>query len=135
MIWDRMPSLSMSCRRYFGAVGRQIPGSGCSGTPVFWNTTLRPSPPREPAGPHGEPSRIQQAPFGVLATFVTSADVSDDVVYNVVKAVFDDFDRFKGLHPAFEILEPEAMVSQGLSVPLHPGAERYYREKGWLPAS
>jgi TRAP transporter TAXI family solute receptor len=73
--------------------------------------------------------------FGVLATFVTSADVSDDVVYKVVKAVFDDFDRFKGLHPAFEILEPESMVSQGLSVPLHPGAEKYYREKGWLPAS
>ena len=73
--------------------------------------------------------------FGVRATFVTSADVPEDVVYNVVKSVFDNFDRFKGLHPAFENLTPEEMVSQGLSAPLHPGAEKYYREQGWLPAS
>ena len=73
--------------------------------------------------------------FGVRATFVTSADVSEDVVYEVVKAVFDNFDRFKGLHPAFENLTPEEMVAQGLSAPLHPGAEKYYREQGWLPAS
>jgi len=69
--------------------------------------------------------------FGVRATFVTSADVPDDVVYAVVKSVFDNFDRFKGLHPAFAKLEPEEMVSQGLSAPLHPGAEKYYKEKGW----
>jgi TRAP transporter TAXI family solute receptor len=73
--------------------------------------------------------------FGVRATFVTSADVADDVVYQVVQSVFDNFDRFKGLHPAFENLTPEDMVSQGLSAPLHPGAEKYYKEKGWLPAS
>lgn len=73
--------------------------------------------------------------FGVKATFVTSADVPDDVVYEVVKAVFDNFDRFKGLHPAFANLQPEEMISQGLSAPLHPGAEKYYQEQGWLPAS
>ena len=73
--------------------------------------------------------------FGVRATFVTSADVPEDVVYDVVKSVFDNFDRFKGLHPAFAELTPEEMVSQGLSAPLHPGAEKYYREQGWLPAS
>jgi uncharacterized protein len=70
--------------------------------------------------------------FGVRATFVTSADVSEDVVYNVVKSVFDNFDRFKGLHPAFENLTPEDMVTQGLSAPLHPGAEKYFKEQGWL---
>lgn len=70
--------------------------------------------------------------FGVKATFVTSADVPDDLVYEVVKAVFDNFDRFKGLHPAFAGLEPEAMVAEGNSAPLHPGAEKYYKEKGWL---
>lgn len=70
--------------------------------------------------------------FGVLATFVTSADVPDETVYQVVKAVFDNFDRFKGLHPAFEMLEPETMVSDGLSAPLHDGAARYYRERGWI---
>ncbi|MFV0292026.1 MAG: TAXI family TRAP transporter solute-binding subunit [Paracoccus sp. (in: a-proteobacteria)] len=70
--------------------------------------------------------------FGVKATFVTSADVPDDMVYEVVKAVFDNFDRFKGLHPAFANLTPESMVSEGNSAPLHPGAEKYYREQGWI---
>lgn len=69
--------------------------------------------------------------FGVRATFVSSADVADDVVYQVVKAVFDNFDRFKRLHPAFANLKPEEMVKAGLSAPLHPGAEKYYKEKGW----
>lgn len=70
--------------------------------------------------------------FGVKATFVTSADVPDDMVYEVVKSVFDNFDRFKGLHPAFENLEPEAMIAEGNSAPLHPGAEKYYKEQGWI---
>lgn len=70
--------------------------------------------------------------FGVKATFVTSADVPDDVVYTVVKAVFDNFDRFKGLHPAFATLNQEEMIADGLSAPLHPGAEQYYREQGWI---
>lgn len=70
--------------------------------------------------------------FGVKATFVTSADVPDDVIYEVVKAVFDNFDRFKGLHPAFANLQQEEMISDGLSAPLHPGAEKYYREQGWI---
>ncbi|MFI0395860.1 TAXI family TRAP transporter solute-binding subunit [Paracoccus jiaweipingae] len=70
--------------------------------------------------------------FGVKATLVTSADVPDDQIYAVVKAVFDNFDRFKTLHPAFANLTPEDMVTQGLSAPLHPGAEKYYREKGWI---
>ena len=73
--------------------------------------------------------------FGVKATFVTSADVDDETVYQVVKAVFDNFDRFKGLHPAFANLSEEEMITQGLSAPLHPGAEKYYQERGWLPAS
>ncbi len=70
--------------------------------------------------------------FGVKATFVTSADVAEDVVYEVVKAVFDNFDRFKGLHPAFENLKEEDMIKDGLSAPLHPGAEKYYKERGWM---
>ena len=70
--------------------------------------------------------------FGVKATFVTSADVEDEVVYTVVKAVFDNFDRFKGLHPAFANLQEEEMIADGLSAPLHPGAEMYYKERGWI---
>ena len=70
--------------------------------------------------------------FGVKATFVTSADVPDEVVYEVVKAVFDNFDRFKKLHPAFEGLKEEEMIKDGLSAPLHPGAIKYYKERGWM---
>ncbi len=70
--------------------------------------------------------------FGVKATFVTSSDVPEDVVYQVVKAVFDNFDRFKKLHPAFENLKEEEMIMDGLSAPLHPGAEKYYKERGWM---
>lgn len=70
--------------------------------------------------------------FGVKATMVTSADIPEETVYQVVKAVFDNFDRFKGLHPAFANLTPEEMIADGNSAPLHPGAERYYREQGWV---
>ena len=68
--------------------------------------------------------------FGVGATFITSADVPDDVVYTVVKAVFDNFDDFKALHPAFKNLKEEEMIKDGLSAPLHPGAIKYYKERG-----
>jgi TRAP transporter TAXI family solute receptor len=70
--------------------------------------------------------------YGVRATLVTSAKVSDEVVYNLVKAVFENFDDFKKLHPAFANLDPKEMVKDGLSAPLHPGAMKYFKEKGWL---
>ena len=70
--------------------------------------------------------------FGVLATLVASSKVPADSVYVIVKAVFDNFDEFKKLHPAFAILRPEQMIKDGLSAPLHEGAIRYYKEKGWL---
>ena len=70
--------------------------------------------------------------YGVLATFVSSADVPDESVYNVVKAVFDNFEDFKKLHPALAHLNKEDMVKNGLSAPLHPGAEKYYKEKGLI---
>jgi TRAP transporter TAXI family solute receptor len=70
--------------------------------------------------------------FGVLATLVTSANVPEESVYQLTRAVFENFDEFKSLHPAFASLDPARMVTDGLSAPLHPGAEKYYREKGWL---
>ena len=42
--------------------------------------------------------------------------------YNVAKSVFENFDTFKRLHPAFANLKKEDMVKAGLSIPLHPGA-------------
>ena len=70
--------------------------------------------------------------YGVLATFVTSEDVPEATIYTVVKAVFENFDDFKRLHPAFSNLQKEDMVKDGLSAPLHPGAEKYFKEVGLL---
>lgn len=70
--------------------------------------------------------------FGVAATLVTSADVPDEVAYNVAKAVFENFDTFTRLHPAFANLKKEDMVKAGISIPLHPGAVKYYKEVGLL---
>lgn len=72
------------------------------------------------------------ATFGVGATLVTSAAVSEETVYQLVKAVFEDIDGFRGLHPAFANLDPKQMANDGLSAPLHPGAERYFREAGLI---
>nr|WP_235956412.1 TAXI family TRAP transporter solute-binding subunit [Grimontia sedimenti] len=70
--------------------------------------------------------------FGVGATFVSSAEVPEEVIYNVTKAVFENFDDFRRLHPAFANLKKEEMVSDGLSAPLHPGAAKYYKEVGLI---
>ena len=69
--------------------------------------------------------------FGVMATFVTSADVASNTVYEVTRAVMENIEDFQKLHPAFRNLDPKKMISDGLSAPLHPGALKYYKEKGW----
>ncbi|GGX58430.1 TAXI family TRAP transporter solute-binding subunit [Saccharospirillum salsuginis] len=78
----------------------------------------------------GNPDDVQT--FGVGATFVSSTNSSPDVVYQVVKAVFENFETFTRLHPAFENLKKEEMITDGLSAPLHDGAKRYYEEAGMM---
>jgi TRAP-type uncharacterized transport system substrate-binding protein len=63
---------------------------------------------------------------------VASSKTSPDTIYVMVKAVFDNFEEFKKLHPALANLKPEEMVKNGLSAPLHDGAAKYYKEKGWI---
>jgi len=70
--------------------------------------------------------------FGVVASIVSSAKVPDEVVYTLVKSVFENFEEFKKLHPAFAHLDPKTMIKDGLSAPLHNGAVKYYKEKGWM---
>lgn len=70
--------------------------------------------------------------FGVGATFVSSSETDPKVIYELVSAVFDNFDRFKRLHPAFANLKKEEMITNNLSAPLHEGAEQYYKEKGLM---
>jgi TRAP transporter TAXI family solute receptor len=78
----------------------------------------------------GSDSDVQT--FGVGATFVSSASVPENVVYEVVKAVFENFEDFKKLHPAFANLKKEEMIKDGLSAPLHDGAAKYYKEAGLM---
>jgi TRAP transporter TAXI family solute receptor len=68
---------------------------------------------------------------GVKATFVTSANVDEAVVYAITREVFENFDEFKGLHPAYQVLTREDML-RGLSAPLHSGALKYYTEAGLI---
>lgn len=77
----------------------------------------------------GNPDPV--ASFGVKATVVTRADVDADLVYRLVKAVFDDFPSFAAQHPVFASLEPKAMAHDGNTAPLHDGALRYFTERGW----
>ena len=78
----------------------------------------------------GNASDVQT--FGVGATFVTSTNTPERVIYQVVKAVFENFDTFRKFHPAFRILDKKQMIKDGLSAPLHSGAIKYYKEAGLM---
>ncbi len=70
--------------------------------------------------------------YGVLATVVTSENTPEATIYQITKSVFENFDEFKKLHPALAYLTKEEMVKNGLAAPLHPGAEKYYKEVGLI---
>ncbi len=103
-----------------GSVEKKLVGN----TPYYAFTTI-------PKGTY-KTTASDVTTFGVMATFVTNASVPDDVVYEVVRAVFENLDDFRGLHPAFKNLDPKSMMKNGLSAPLHPGAIKYYKEKGLM---
>ena len=93
-------------------------------TPYYTKATI-------PAGMyHGQPETIHT--YGPLATLVTSTDTDEEAVYQLVKAIFDNFERFKSLHPAFANLNEADMIANGTIAPLHDGAIRYYKERGWM---
>lgn len=69
--------------------------------------------------------------FAVKATLLTTTDIPEEIVYNIVKSVFENFEEFKKTHPALKSLTPE-MSLQGMAAPFHPGAAKYYKERGWL---
>lgn len=95
-------------------------------TPYYMAATI-------PAGLYGLTEPVRS--FGVVATFVTSAKMPDDVVRTMVQALFNHFDSFRRLHPALSGLAVEDMVGTNMAAPLHPGALTFYRERGLLPAS
>lgn len=69
--------------------------------------------------------------LSVKAILFSHADTDEQIVYNIVKEVFENLDLFKRQHPAFANLTPE-ILSTRLIVPLHPGAERFFKEVGLL---
>lgn len=78
----------------------------------------------------GNPNSIKT--FGVKASVVTSEKADNEVVYNMTKATFENFDNLKTLHPVFSSLKKESMVTEGNSAPIHPGALKYFKEAGLL---
>ena len=113
-----------SCGAKLVSIGGPPVDKLLSGKPYYAKATI-------PGGMYANNPQPTQT-YVVLATLVSSAKVPDAVVYQLVKATFDNFEEFKKLHPAFANLNPEEMVKNGLSAPLHAGAEQYYKEKGWL---
>lgn len=84
-----------------------------------------------PAGMYaGNPVDVKS--FGVRATFFSSSAVDDDIIYQIVKSVFENFDNFKTLHPVFSTLDKKTMIMEGNTAPLHSGARKYYVEAGLL---
>jgi len=70
--------------------------------------------------------------FGTQTLLIASARMPDDLAYAVVKALFENFDDFRRLHPELWTLKKKDMVPSEAVMPIHPGALRYYREAGLL---
>jgi len=84
-----------------------------------------------PAGTYAgieEPVRT----FAVKAALLTDAGVEAQVIYDLVRAVFERLDAVRAAHPALQHLTPEGML-ETLSAPLHPGARRFFEEQGLNP--
>ena len=90
--------------------------------------------PSSPSGSSssGAPSRERGHTDFLSWSTQRATATSEETVYQVVKAVFENFDNFKKLHPAFGNLQESQMISDGLSAPLHDGAVKYYKERGWM---
>ncbi len=115
---------TVACDTVFLQVSGQDIDALVAKTPYYAKATI-------PAGMYqGQPDTVYS--YGPLATLVTSSDTDEEAVYQVVKAIFDNFERFKDLHPAFANLNETDMIANGTIAPLHDGAVRYYRERGWM---
>jgi TRAP transporter TAXI family solute receptor len=86
-----------------------------------------------PAGTYAN-NPVATATLGVRTIIVTSTRLPELTAYEITRALFENIDDFRRLHPDFATLLPREMVPGGLLLPVHPGAARYYRERGWLPA-
>lgn len=78
-------------------------------------------------------NREAVATIGVRTAIITTASFPERTAYEIARALFENIEDFRRLHPDFATLRPRDMVPSAEGVPVHPGAARYYRERGWLP--
>ncbi|WP_211252245.1 TAXI family TRAP transporter solute-binding subunit [Marinobacterium jannaschii] len=71
--------------------------------------------------------------LGLRATLFASDQLSEQQAYTLVKAVFQQIEQLRQMHPAFSGLQPSTMAQGPFPAPLHPGAKRYFTEAGLLP--
>jgi TRAP transporter TAXI family solute receptor len=84
-----------------------------------------------PAGTYeGQAADVPTAAVGNF--LITHAEVSEETAYAMTKLLFENLDRLGAAHAAAKAIDPGKAL-EGMPVPLHPGAERYYREAGLLP--
>ena len=85
-----------------------------------------------PAGAYDGLNEPYRAP-AALNDMIANKDVDEEVVYQVTKAIIENVDRLAEANQVFAGWDPEAFIQPEYQVvPLHPGAERYYRERGWI---
>lgn len=77
----------------------------------------------------GQKADVQTA--AIKNILVTHEGVSADVVYKMTKSMFDNLDTLAASHAATKKIN-KADAPKGLPIPLHPGAEKYYREAGLI---
>ena len=83
------------------------------------------------AGTYGEKQPEDAATVAVKATLIAADDLSEDAVYKVTKGIFENIDAIKATHAKGEELSADNGV-QGVSIPFHAGAEKYFKEIGKL---
>lgn len=115
---------TVSCDTLFLQVDGAAVDKLVAETPYYSKATI-------PAGLYkGQAETVNS--YGPLATLVTSTNTDEEAVYQLVRAVFENFKRFKALRPTFADLNEKDMISNGMIAPLHEGAIRYYKERGWM---
>jgi TRAP transporter TAXI family solute receptor len=77
----------------------------------------------------GQPEAV--ATVAITNILVTRSDVPDEVAYEMTRLMFDNLTRLGNSHSAAKDIKLET-AAKNLPIPLHPGAERYYKEKGAL---
>ena len=120
LLWTRRAAGCLI--RLFGVEGPAI-DQLVAASPYYRHTVV-------PASAYGFGADIKT--FGSAATLVTSTHVADAVVHAIAKAVLGHLDEFGALTPTMVGMTPAEMIHDSLTAPLHPGAERAYRELGLM---